>query len=211
MNSIHPPASSPSPDARAIADAAAVRIFAGIKIAEEIARELAALARPLESCGARLVRSEDIHLTLVPPWNETDVAGAVDKLRRATGAFGSLLLTFVHLGYGPTLRHPRLLWVDCVAGRELANLWAALMSAYGQTESRPFRPHVTLARLPRDGRLIARENPIDQDLRLTQHVTSVELFQSPPRGQRGYRVVASVPLGPIPCAGSRNAAGADLD
>jgi 2'-5' RNA ligase len=109
--------------------------------------------------------------------------------------FNSFLLTFEHLEYGPTLRHPRLLWARCVAGSALKELQAALMTAYGRTDTRPFRPHVTLARIPQNGRSAARKHPIDQPLSLEQCVRSVELFESPAKGQSGYRVLVSFPLG----------------
>jgi hypothetical protein len=47
-------------------------------------------------------------------------------------------------------------------------LRAALLQAYGHTDERPFRPHVTVARIRGNGRAIAKEHPIDQDLSLTQ-------------------------------------------
>ena len=74
----------------------------------------------------------------------------------------------------------------------------ALLQAFGQADERPFRPHVTLARLRDKGRAIARKHPIDQDLALTQRVGSVELMQSPPPGGSGYKVLASLPLAIIP-------------
>ena len=42
---------------------------------------------------------------------------------------------------------------------------AALLRAFGQADERPFRPHVTLARLRDKGRAIARKHPVDQTLR----------------------------------------------
>jgi 2'-5' RNA ligase len=175
-----------------------LRIFVGLKIAAEVAGALAELARPLERYAVRLVPRNDIHLTLVPPWNESRIADAIETLRTAVGGFGTFVLAFAHLGYGPTLRHPRLLWVDCAASNELKNLRTALLAAYGRTDARPFQPHVTLARIPKNGRAIARHTPIDRMLSLTQCVNSVELFQSPPKGQSGYQVIASLSLGTRP-------------
>ncbi len=172
------------------------RVFVGLKIAPDIAHALAELAKPLEREAARSVASSDIHLTLVPPWNESRRADAVARLSGAVDGFTTFRLAFAHVGYGPTGHHPRLLWVDCAAGDELKNLRAALMTAFGQTDARPFQPHVTLVRIPKHGRAVARRHPIDQALLLSQWVTSVELFQSPPKGQRGYQIVASCPLAP---------------
>jgi hypothetical protein len=70
-----------------------VRVFVGLKLTPQIAQELAALARPLERHGARVVSSADIHLTLVPPWNETRITEAIETLR---SAFPRFLLSFIH-------------------------------------------------------------------------------------------------------------------
>jgi 2'-5' RNA ligase len=172
-----------------------IRVFLGIKIAPETASQLAELARPLEGFPVRLVPSVDLHLTLVPPWNETSVSEAVEKLVAVASGLGSFLLVIERLRYGPTRRDPHLLWAECAASNELAVLRSALLRAFGQTDPRPFQAHVTLARIPRKGRIIAQEKPMDDTLSLTQPVVSVELFQSPPKGQSGYQVLASLPLG----------------
>jgi 2'-5' RNA ligase len=69
-----------------------------------------------------------------------------------------------------------------------------LLVAFGQTEERPFRPHVTLARLQGNGRAIADQHPFSQTLSLTQRVQAVELLKSPAKGKKGYEVLVSVPL-----------------
>jgi RNA 2',3'-cyclic 3'-phosphodiesterase len=172
-----------------------VRVFVGLKIAPEIASQLAQLTAVLEQPFVRPVAPADIHLTLVAPWNEASVPDAIEKLGRIAGTFGAFQLIFQHAGYGPQPRRPRLLWADCGATDAIAALRAALLLAYGQTDERPFQPHVTLARIRGDGVAIARKHPIDRPLSLTQRVESVELFQSPPAGGSGYRVLASLRLG----------------
>ena len=86
-------------------DARPARVFVGLKLAPEIAQQLAELARPLERYSVRLVPSGDMHLTLVPPWNEPDVDAAAERVRTAVDGFGDFSLTFVRLLYGPTLRN----------------------------------------------------------------------------------------------------------
>lgn len=170
------------------------RIFVGLKIAPEIARQLTLLARSIEHVPLRLVPAPDIHLTLVPPWNEASIPAAVEKLRQALDGFGRFSLTFERLCYGPEPRRPWLLWAECPPSAEIVALRNALLRAYGQADDRPFRPHLTLARIERNGRAVAEENPVDQMLWLTQHMDSVELFRSPAPGESGYQVVASLPL-----------------
>src|SRR5215470_14422464 len=106
-------------DVRPLTAIRPARIFVGIKIADELAEELAALARPLRPHDVRLVPSNDIHLTLVPPWDEPETAGAVGTLQAAISDFKPFVLTFSHLGFGPNLREPRLLWIECAASDEL--------------------------------------------------------------------------------------------
>jgi 2'-5' RNA ligase len=174
------------------------RIFVALKIAPGIADELAQVARGLQPFPVRLVMPSDIHLTLVPPWNEVSIPDAVEKLRRVAERFGAFTLEFRRVEYGPEPRRPRLLWAECAAGQDIAQLRAVLLLTFEQTDERPFRPHVTLARLRGNGAVIARKHPIDRDLVLTQRVDSVELMQSPPPGGSGYKVLASLPFGAIP-------------
>jgi len=174
---------------------AQTRVFVGLKIAPEIAVELARFAAAVENPSVRRVAPPDIHLTLVPPWNETSIADAIDRLGRVAGSFNAFWLTFEHVGYGPQPKRPRLLWADCAAGGEIAALRAALLQAFGQVDERPFQPHVTLARIRAKGPAIARRHPIDRQLSLTQRVESIELFQSPPPGGSGYQILATARLG----------------
>jgi RNA 2',3'-cyclic 3'-phosphodiesterase len=173
------------------------RVFVGLKAVPEIAEKLVRIAQGLERFEVRRVAADDIHLTLVPPWNETSIPDAIAKLGRVAQNFRAFQLTFRHVGYGPQPRRPRLLWADCASSDEIAALRMALLQAYGQTDERPFKPHVTLARIRAAGPAIARKHPIDQPLSLTQRVESIELFQSPAPGSSGYRVLASLRLGEI--------------
>jgi 2'-5' RNA ligase len=177
------------------ASARTARIFVALRIIPEIARELARFSDGLEQWSVRPVPFANIHLTLVPPWNEVSIPGAIHKLRRVADPFAPFTLSFCHIGYGPEPRRPRFLWAECLASKEIADLRAALILQFGQTDERPFRPHVTLARLRDKGRMIARKHPVDRELAFVQCVNSIELMQSPPPGGNGYTVLASLPLG----------------
>jgi 2'-5' RNA ligase len=171
-----------------------VRIFVALRISPDIALVLAQYGRDLEKFSVRHVAPADIHLTLVPPWNEFSTADTVEKLRRVADRFCPFTLTFRHVGYGPEPKRPRFLWAECVASKEIAEFRVALIQAFGQADERPFRPHVTLARLRDKGRALARKHPLDQDLALTQRIESIELMQSPPPDGSGYKILASLPL-----------------
>jgi LigT like Phosphoesterase len=114
------------------------RVFVALKMAPEIAGELARIARELERLPVRLIASADIHLTLVPPWNEVSIPDAVCKLRRVADSFGIFTLEFRHVTYGPEPRRPRLLWAECAAGPDLTRLHASFFSRSGKRTSGRF-------------------------------------------------------------------------
>lgn len=173
----------------------AVRVFVAVRIAPEIAAELAGMARVLEQHPVRFVAPADIHLTLVPPWNETAVPAAVETVRGVAAQAAPFLLAFERLSYGPQPRRPRLVWAECADNEALSALQEALVVAFGQHEERSFRPHVTVARIRGNGAALARKQPIARDLAFVQQVETVALMQSPPAGEHGYRVLAALPLG----------------
>ena len=148
------------------------------------------MAAPLRSPSVRLIPPPDIHLTLVPPWNEASITDAVARLGRLARGFQPFPLSFERVCYGPQRKRPRLLWAECAGNAELAALRAALLEAFGQSDDRPFRPHVTLARIHGKAATFAREHPMDLPIALGHLVEAVELFRSPPP----YRVLASAPL-----------------
>jgi 2'-5' RNA ligase len=170
------------------------RVFVALKIAADLAQALACLSAEIAGPAVSRIAPADIHLTLVPPWREPSIPAAVAKIRCIAESHAPFELAFEHVGYGPEPRRPRLLWADCTARSELAALRAALLAAFGLTDERPFRPHVTLARIRGNGAAVARRHPLDRDLALAQRITSVELMQSPPQGGNGYMVLASLPL-----------------
>ena len=171
------------------------RVFVALKIAADIARELAGLCAEIAGPSIRRVAAADIHLTLVPPWMESTIPAAVGKLAGVAATHAPFELSIRHVGYRPDPRQPRFLWAECLANSELEELRAALLMVFRQTDERPFRPHVTLTRIRGNGAAIAWKHPIDRNLALSQQVISVELMQSPPAGATGYSVLASLPLG----------------
>ena len=70
------------------------RVFVALMIAPEIADALARMARELERSLVRLIVPGDIHLTLVPPWNEASIPDAAEKLRRVVCRVGDFTLEF---------------------------------------------------------------------------------------------------------------------
>jgi len=96
-----------------------VRVFVGLKINQHIADLLAERARLIESAPNRFVAREDIHPTLVAPWDEVFIEGTVEKLRAALRGLKPFTLVFTHLSYWPDCHRPRLLCAECAPSDDL--------------------------------------------------------------------------------------------
>jgi 2'-5' RNA ligase len=138
----------------------AIRCFVAVLLPEQVRAGLAAVCAELrgQTRGLSWVRSDHLHLTLrflgdVGPTMLEHVRSAVTDAAASVAPF---TVSLSGLGGFPPGRAPRVLWAGVSAGGEQTTaLQAALEAALGRRgippESRPFHPHVTLARA-RDSR-----------------------------------------------------------
>jgi 2'-5' RNA ligase len=134
-----------------------VRLFVALDLAEDVRgalRELISKLQP-KSQGARWVPPENLHVTL-------KFIGHVDeeKLRPIQGALATVHssepvnLHFRGMGFFPNEFKPRAVWCGIAASPNLAALAADIDQALAPlgvaADTRPFTPHLTLARFKSD-------------------------------------------------------------
>ncbi len=135
-----------------------VRTFIAIELPETITRELGStisrLKARVDSPDIKWVSSASIHVTLKflgdVPASRIDEIG--QSLKSTCAAFSPMHLIVGSLGAFPSLLHPRIAWAGldgdietlCLLARRID---AALASLGYSPESRPFAPHLTLARV----------------------------------------------------------------
>jgi RNA 2',3'-cyclic 3'-phosphodiesterase len=143
----------------------------------------------------RLVGEESLHVTLVfLGWQDVAVADEVAAaLLGAARPLGELEVTG---GAWLPPRRPGVLVADMTAPDELLELQrdlAGALSAFHEPETRPFRPHVTVARVRRGERVLRRELPPAPSLRVTPE--ALVLYRSHlGRGGATYEALASAPV-----------------
>ena len=126
------------------------RLFVAIDLPEEVKRELARFRRE-EMPGARWVPLDQLHLTLrfIGEVDDTTLAAIRKALGDVRVAPFSLAVQVV--GHFPPRKTPHVLWVGADAGAPLADLQGqveeCVQTAGLAPESRPFSPHITIARL----------------------------------------------------------------
>jgi RNA 2',3'-cyclic 3'-phosphodiesterase len=135
-----------------------MRLFIAIELTNEIRRAVADLLGELRKAApqAKWVRAENLHVTL-KFLGRTEP----DKLVAIQNALGSLrspepiMLDFSGLGFFPNEKRPRVFWMGMNASSNLPSLAEAIDHAVHKLgfplETRPFAPHLTLARFEPPG------------------------------------------------------------
>jgi 2'-5' RNA ligase len=129
-----------------------VRLFIAIALPPEVAAAAAAVLPDIP--GLRRVRPEQLHLTLAflgdtPDERLADVLAATAEAGRGKSSFA---ITLDAAGRFPASGVPRIVWLGMGEGAtESSNLAAAVRRALAARElpfdDKPFRAHVTLARV----------------------------------------------------------------
>jgi|SRR3989344_4207352 len=172
------------------------RIFIGIKLPEELSDGIIGLQSAFGELPGRFIPPEDIHLTLVPPFETRDLPYVKGTLRATLGRVRKFKLHFSQLSYGPDKERPRLVWIECSATKEIISLKKKLLKVFNKKEKIPFVPHMTIARFKKADSEKVGHRPIQRPVQFSMNVESIELFESPDRGGTGYKVLASVKLQP---------------
>ncbi len=174
------------------------RLFSGIELPDSIREDIGEFNQPLP--GTRWIDMDDLHLTLrfVGDVDNRTASEFADSL--AGIEVSSFPMRLVGLGtFGG--RDPRIIWAGVEAGEELERLARgnerAARAAGLDPPARPFKPHVTLARLKHtQPELLARFLQKYGGFRSESfYVTHFTLFSSKPHTGGGpYIVEETFPL-----------------
>ena len=134
-----------------------MRLFVALDLPDQVRHSIAELIAKLEpkSRAARWIKPENLHITLkfighVGNEKLSPIQTALSSIRVAQ----SVELHFRGMGFFPNKHHPRAFWCGIASSPNLAELAAnidrALVPLGIEAETRPFTPHLTLARFKSD-------------------------------------------------------------
>ena len=135
-----------------------VRAFVALEIPGDVVDSLVRVQKELEGTGAdiKLVERENLHLNLkfLGELGPAQVSEAKSRLGRLS--LKSTDVTVRGVGAFPTPSRPRVVWAGLSPEDEplvipIARGVMGALEGIGETDDRPFRPHITLARV-RSGR-----------------------------------------------------------
>ncbi len=141
--------------------------------------------------GIRWMKKGNLHITLLPPWEETDISKIINKLQHNIDARESFFVNFQNILFIPKGK-AKYLWVTGEAPKELLQLREAIATHMQKTvEQRPFRLHTTIARLNKTATVTDIEENVDWQF----SVHSFALLQSQLLSTGAeYKVLATFPL-----------------
>ena len=160
-----------------------MRLFTAIELPDSVRWSIAAEQRrvveSLTGSRVRLVKAEQMHLTLVFIGEVAEARGAAIATEMERDIpMAPFQISLGGIGAFPPRGAPRALYVDVVDGADAAiALHALVAERLGQRDERPFRPHVTLGRW-RESRPSDRPKASPQAAIGTVDVVSVTHFQS---------------------------------
>ena len=134
-----------------------MRLFTGISLPEEVTGNLSTLIDRLRpTAHLRWSPVYNLHITtkFIGEWPEPRLQEVIDALQ-PLGRRAAFEVSISGIGWLPNPHSPRVLFAGVKAGPELSDLASATeaaMTAIGvERETKPFRPHLTLARIKDTG------------------------------------------------------------
>jgi 2'-5' RNA ligase len=167
-----------------------VRLFLAINLPTEVRREVEAAAAPLRECAPELswVPEPNLHLTMkfLGEQPAERVGEIRDALAGIAGRHRELLVGLGDIGAFPNFRRARVVWMGVNDEPRLELLHHDVETACERLgfaiEARPFRPHLTLARvkhaLPEERMRSLARVAKRTDYRTDFIVRSIDLMQS---------------------------------
>lgn len=148
--------------------------FYALKLPHEVKLQLEKICNQLQFPFDRWVHQEDYHITLafLGYANKEQLHASLHFVREMLVESHSFPLTIDHLGVFGKKDSPRIFWAGTEPEERLSKLrklvYDACHKAEFQLETRPFHPHITLARkwtgdIPFSDSILTQKNPFVQD------------------------------------------------
>jgi len=122
-------------------------LFIAIPVHPAIRHAIAEWKQTWQDPPVRWMDEQDLHVTLVPPWLESNPEECIDRLNRFVPPSFAHTIQFNRIRFGPTPRNPRLIWAEGPNASETLYIKQTIERWMSRPrDPRPFRTHLTLAR-----------------------------------------------------------------
>lgn len=156
------------------------RVFIALSISQKTQAKVLEVKENFPSLPVRWLDLKNLHITLLPPWNEKEIEVLKEKFVSLSLPFPRLQpLRFHTVSFGPNSFQPRLIWAKGTNSSELLSLKTFLEIALEQkAERRDFMLHLTLARFRPESFLSFPFRKLYEKIDWEEIVPSLVLFES---------------------------------
>lgn len=172
------------------------RVFLALPISERLQGEIQTWEQQFKNIPVRWLKGKNLHLTLIPPWEENNIGKLIEALKREELRIGSFEINLNRVSFGPNPREPRLIWAEGQTPPQLLQLKSSLEQTLGfRPDPRPFRLHLTLARFRPEQFKSFPTATMNETVEWHDTISHVVLFKSHllPTGAE-YKTLCQIPL-----------------
>jgi len=182
------------------------KVFIAINLPENIKKRLKEFQEKFDYLPVRWTKESSLHLTLVFVGFVTNdqMLEICRASREVAIKFDPFYINFKRIIFGPPHKPPRMIWLEGEASQGLSVLKSQLQemlleaeTGFSNVENRPFKPHITLARIKMfQWRQLTQQPEIEQEFLAQVPVASIEVMESDLKYDGAeYLVLESCPLG----------------
>ncbi len=172
------------------------RVFIAAPVSLDLSKKISEWVKTnLDRSKIRPILGKNLHITLVPPWymnNSEEVLRKLSKLNYKK----KIKIIFEKIEYGPTPKHPRLVWLQGKDQPDLLVLKKILeRSLHQKSEKRKFLVHLTIARFkPNDFKVFGVKD-INVKINWAMDINQIFLYESHLSSKGAdYEILAKIPL-----------------
>ncbi|MBD3245348.1 MAG: RNA 2',3'-cyclic phosphodiesterase [Candidatus Moranbacteria bacterium] len=157
------------------------RIFLALPLNKEIKISVVKLQQEYKALGSNInfIKPSNLHITLIPPWRESEVERLILKLKNFNFVQKSIVLEFNKVSFGPVGGKPRLIWLTGPPNRNFNRLVVNLARCLEiGLVFRKILPHLTIARFNPGNFDSFLEKNINSSISLFQEIKEYAIFES---------------------------------
>lgn len=155
------------------------RVFIAFPISESLKEVILVWQKKFPEIPVRWTKKDNIHITIVPPWEESELGEVINQLKTLEGKYGAGTFSAHTITYGPSERNPRLIWAQGEVDQKFhtfkIDLEKLLSRAPGRTT---WRPHITLARFAEEDFKHLSVQNINESISLQEELKSFVIMES---------------------------------
>lgn len=170
------------------------RVFVGIKISEGLENKILRLEEDIK-LSIPWLSPDNLHITIVPPWEEDDLRSLIGNLKNISGEFRKFKIILNNISLRSGKNKSKLICLEGKARKDIIKLKTKIEELLNlKKQKRAFSLHLTLARF-KAGIYKNINKKIKRKINWEENITSIVIFESIllPEGAL-YKIIKKIKL-----------------